>query len=317
VRRLGSAVGIVLFLATPSSAYAYCRTASCPMSQVGARCTPPLLDDCGIPLFWPQACIGFSVQKDGAPNIPATTVASIAKLAFSAWTSADCGQGVHPDINVSDLGFVTCDQAEYDPNGANSNTILFRANGWPYTMTNALALTTVTYNLDTGEIRDADMELNATDVTFSTGDTNVTYDLQSIMTHEAGHFLGLAHSQDPNATMRPGYPPHSTALRELDPDDVAAICNAYPLKAPMGCDPTPHGGLADACNTPAVPAPKTGCCAIAVGAGTTGPEAVLALAGGVALVIARRVRRTRGPARGELPRRRGASDRCPRPGSVS
>ncbi len=170
---------VCLAIAMPRSALAWCRTSACPNSVAGARCTPPLADDCGTPIFWPQACIGFSIQKDGAPNISASEVETVAKAAFSAWMDVDCGSGVHPDITVFDLGFVTCDQVEYNQSGPNSNTIMFRTNGWPYSMSNALALTTVTYNLDSGEIRDADMELNATDVTFSVSDTNVTYDLQS------------------------------------------------------------------------------------------------------------------------------------------
>jgi len=315
------AAGILLAGFVPDRAFAWCRTASCPMGQVGARCMPPTMDDCGIELFWPTQCVGFSIQKDGAPGLPATKVDSIAKLAFAAWMNVDCGGGEHPAIHVSDLGEVTCNQVEYNPKGANSNTIMFRSNGWPYTKTNALALTTVTYNLDTGEIRDADMELNSTDVKFSTSDTTVTYDLQSIMTHEAGHFLGLAHSQLENATMRPDYPMGSTTLRTPQVDDVEAICNAYPPTLPTACDPTPRGGLGDACNSPAVttPTPTSGCCAVAVGASPEGSEAALAF-GALGLAFGARSlrkRRRRSEAQRAHPPRRGANDPNPRRGSRS
>src|SRR5689334_23648589 len=47
---------------------------------------------------------------------------------------------------------------EYNQNRGNTNLIVFRDDGWPYEgSSNTLALTTVTYNLDTGEIYDADM----------------------------------------------------------------------------------------------------------------------------------------------------------------
>jgi MYXO-CTERM domain-containing protein len=58
-----------------------------------------------------------------------------------------------------------------------------------------------------------------------------TYDLQAILTHEAGHFLGLAHSVDTSAIMYAFYSPGSI---HLTPDDVAGICTIYPPLAPAG-----------------------------------------------------------------------------------
>ena len=288
----------------PSSASAYCRTSACAHDEVGVRCTPATAEDCGTPLFWPDPCVGYSIQKDGGPTIDAEDFRTIANAAFASWTDADCGGGDHPRMSVSYLGLVSCDQIEYNPKGANDNAIIFRSDSWPYAATNALALTTVTYNLDTGEIRDADMELNATDVTFTTTDTNVEVDIRSIVTHEAGHFLGLAHSPVAGATMEADYPPHSTSLRSLSADDVSAICAAYPPGSIGSCDPTPKGGLGDACNSPATTPPDGGCCAIAPGAARSSDSsaAVAALFGLTVMLARRKVPAAR-------PRSRGASDR--------
>jgi hypothetical protein len=301
--RRGLAAIFALALAPASPAFAYCRTSACAHDEVGVRCVPSTPEDCGTPLFWPEPCVGYSIQEAGGPTIDAESFRPIARAAFAAWTDADCGSGDHPRMAVSDLGEVSCDRIEYNPKGANDNAIIFRSDTWPYAATNALALTTVTYNLDTGEIRDADMELNATDVTFTTTDSNVEVDLLSIVTHEAGPFLGLAHSPVPDATMQADYPPHSTSLRSLSADDASAICAAYPPGAIDSCDPTPQGGLGDACNSPATEPPGGGCCAIAIGAtGAEGSAAGAALVGLTAMLV-----RRRGPA--ARPRSRAASGR--------
>src|SRR6185436_12882868 len=100
---------------------------------------------------------------------------------------------------------------EGDPNSAGTDTI---------------ALTTVTYDTEKGDIFDADIEINAAKVdgvvvnNFTTSDTDVDIDLLSVLTHEAGHFLGIAHSGVSDATMYPQYAPGNTALRDLTDDDV-------------------------------------------------------------------------------------------------
>src|SRR5262249_40502589 len=69
----------------------------------------------------------------------------------------------------------------------------------------------------------------------------------SIVTHESGHFLGLAHSHDQTATMWPVYNEHTTNLRNISPDDVAGICAIYPPGSIETCDPTPRHGFSTEC----------------------------------------------------------------------
>ena len=53
------------------------------------------------------------------------------------------------------------------------------------------------------------------------------------MAHESGHFLGLAHSDDVNATMYYRVTMDGETLkRDLDDDDVAGLCAIYPWGAP-------------------------------------------------------------------------------------
>lgn len=155
---------------------------------------------------------------------------------------------------------------------------------------NTLALTTVTYDARDGRILDADVEVNAWDgrtggflalaphgwyytcgaaepgpacgvagtpeCCRAYGEPGCQYlDLESVVTHEAGHFLGLAHVEDERATMYPTTRAGQVSQRSLDADDVAGLCAIYPAGAtattcgvnePGGCgqEGTAGAGLA-------------------------------------------------------------------------
>src|SRR5262249_7789043 len=152
-------------------------------------------------------------------------------------------------------------------------------------------------------IYDADMELNSADNDFTTDDTNVDFDLLSILTHESGHFLGLAHSADIHAVMFPDYMEHTTNLRTLTADDIAGICAIYPPgDIPSDCDDAPRHGFSPLCGVDQPPGGTDGgtggCCTVTPGGATseggwTGVGAAL-----VALVLASRRGRIRAKLRG-------------------
>ena len=206
---------------------------------------------------------------------------------------------------MKDLGPVTCSEVQYSSDQGNQHVIIFHDDNWPHDdVSNTLGLTTITFDPDTGEIYDADMEINSTaDVPLSTADPvpPMGYDFQSIITHETGHFLGMAHSGDEAATMFAHYAPGTKSMRILDQDDKDGICAIYhpggarsvdPSVSANGalqaaaCDPTPRHGFQSVCAQPhasgcaAAPAPET--------AGFAGSASVVAAA---ALVAAARARR--------------------------
>jgi hypothetical protein len=298
-RRLGLALALSLGLAAilpARSALAFCRTATCGKDGTGQVCTPPQPVDCGIPLFWASPCVGYSLQQDASKQVSFTTVQQIVKTSFATWEGASCTGG-NPRILVTELAAAECTKHEYNQKKGNTNLIVFRDDAWPYEgSSNTLALTTVTYNLDTGEIYDADMELNSADNALTTSDTAVQFDLQSIITHEAGHFLGLAHSETPAATMYPDYKPSSIDLRSLDPDDVLGICTIYPAGGPIlpTCDNTPRHGFSTLCGAEQPEDTTSSGCACRIGEGplpasTAGIVAAMAALG----VVARRRSRER------------------------
>ncbi len=127
-----------------------------------------------------------------------------------------------------------------------------------YASHSIVALTSVLYDPATGRIFGADIELNGWDgtepgsplssashgwyfscldpavvptttVCGSYGDANCHFiDLRNTVTHEVGHFLGLAHAPSSTVTMFATTSPGELEKRSLSADDVAGVCAIYP-----------------------------------------------------------------------------------------
>ncbi len=111
-------------------------------------------------------------------------------------------------------------------------------------------------------------------------------DLPNVLTHEMGHYFGIGHTpHDPEATMWISAMPDETHKRDLQPDDVEAMCSIYPPGSlPDECDPAPRGGLELDCG----PGPSCGCRAPG-----TGGEHPGAIAIGLAMLAIVTVRQRR------------------------
>jgi hypothetical protein len=305
--RVVAALGVVIALAPPSVAFAFCRTTTVPVVP-DFQPSPTKCWDQGVPLFWRNSCVGYSVQRGASKQVAFDDAANGISLAFTKWTGASCpteGSGrSRVSIDVRDLGPVDCGEVNYNQNGANQNVIVFRDDSWPHAdSNNTLALTTVTFNPDTGEIYDADMEVNTHDqrVTLVDPIPPDGYDFASIVTHETGHFLGLAHSGDNRATMFASYTPGATALRNLTADDVSGICTVYrpdgtravlDSRVTVGpqCDPSPRRGFTGSCAEP----PKKTCTGSSqIAAATPITAGWLGLGLGLCAVVALRRRSSR------------------------
>jgi len=291
-RLAGLLAALALSSIAPCAA-AYCRTTTCTPKTClpSSSCVYGL--DGGLPLYWPGGCTSFSVQMDGSAlrSISGQTTTDVIEQALGKWIGVSCGSG-KPSLAIFKTEAVVCDRQEYNQDSPNANIWLYRDDGWPYASSAAtLALTTVTYNVKTGEIFDADVELNSVESAITVGDQNVQYDLDSIITHEAGHFLGLAHSCEQQATMYVSYKLGDVSLRTLEADDVAGICEIYPPgKDTSSCDPTPRHGFSTQCGAPLE---DKGCCTTAPGGPSrSGALALLAVLAGASLGAARRRRRS-------------------------
>jgi hypothetical protein len=297
----------------PRGAFAFCRTTTVAVpadfNPRGTECWTE-----GKLLFWKNRCISFSIQEDASSQIPLGTAGSLTTAGFAAWNNVACPNGTGaPTIAVGPLETVACKNVEYTTGGPNANIVIFRDDGWPHSDgVNTVALTTVTFNFDTGEIYDADIEVNTFARQFSTTDPvpRESYDYLSAITHEAGHFLGLAHSQTTDSTMYALYQPGTTNIRALAADDVEGICAVYPASgsrptsdgnvAAGPCNGTPRGSFSSLCAADAPPPSqpsKAGGCSLGRAGGFVARSSALWAIAWVAFVAAGRTR---------LRRRRGA-----------
>lgn len=117
----------------------------------------------------------------------------------------------------------------------------------------ALALTTTSFEPQTGRILDSDIELNTPSFIFTTVDSPscvapnfsvncVATDIKNAMTHELGHSLGLAHNCVDTSTMAAVSVATELNKRVLDPGSKLAMCEIYPKgKASLQCAPVDAG----------------------------------------------------------------------------
>ena len=170
----------------------------------------------------------------GVTNFGATGgVLESVRGAFGAWTST----------------FVTCTSwtstyagliggspttALINGNDNNNYVVWLGPGQWRYG-TATLGLTTTTYLTSNRQIVDADLEMNDTPLgsgpRWSASGDPTRYDYPSVVLHEAGHFLGLDHTDnDPTAVMYPTISP-GEVKRTLATADLADVCGIYPSGA--------------------------------------------------------------------------------------
>jgi MYXO-CTERM domain-containing protein len=282
------AFGLASFVT--SRADAFCRTTTVP---VPPNFDPTVQGSCfdqGVPLFQRSACFPYRLLTKDSPIVPNAILSDRLRRAFATWTApnATCTPGITgielaPSPSTQIVG--------YSGGQANQNLVGV-ATDWRYGDGEDLTFATLTFNQATGEILGADLELNPT-VSWSWEDTPLVdkVDLQSALTHEIGHILGVAHSEVDGSAMSGRYDPGSIGPRKLGPDDVAAVCAVYsPVGAlhlgvtRTGCELTP-GTPEESCSNPEI---SHGCSTTSNASGTGALGGGLLL--GVAAILVRRRR---------------------------
>lgn len=247
------------FIAAAPAA-AYCRlTTESPSTSDAPRasgCFEP-----GIKLAWKQRCVSYTVVPSTELDLDLDEVRATVERSFQSWMDVSCPEPAGPlPITFGQTEEVgACDLGEYNRFGPNANTIAFisdwESRGRDY-VDDAYGVTLVWHNPNTGEILDADIHINLTlePVEICGEQCDGRYvDLENVVTHEVGHFLGLAHSEFPDATMYRDAPVAQVAKRSLWTDDVDGACAIYGEQSPMMCeekDYAPRRGFTKECSKP-------------------------------------------------------------------
>lgn len=310
VRGLGLML-LALAVLAPRPVEAYCRTRTCEFRREGeaGACTVNTTTGCstsGPYVFWAEACIPFAIQRDGSvrDQISAQTLEALVGDGFRVWSELSCREGGTPELAASSQGRIACDEVEYNCNApeANSNLIMFRDSFQDPPLglrLGVIALTTLTANLVTGELYDADIEINTRDEDFTTDGTagveaGEPRDLRGVVNHELGHLLGLSHTRVTGALMRLAYEgttePHEDDIdgmcAALGASDDDPMCLAVELGVDAGCV-----GSDVSCTRSRPTAEPRGCTCSA--AGSAGPRAGWVSGLGLAAWMLGRLRRRR------------------------
>lgn len=220
-------------------------------------------------LFWASRQVPFTLDALGSIDAGTSESLAAARLSFHQWETPSCTDFAFQDRGVSSRRTVGLDYSnrvlwrERDCQGvAPPSDSCWTSGGcnnqydcWE-TDPRTIALTTVLYNTRTGEIADADIELNGADYVFTAIDgapcgrtpsilpaTCVATDVQNTLTHEIGHVIGLNHTSAVGATMFPTAPLGETSKRVLHDDDIAGMCAIYPRGKPTAtCVPQDSSG---------------------------------------------------------------------------
>jgi hypothetical protein len=247
------------------SAEAWCRSTTI---------RPRTAGDCsmnGAGLLWCTPCNGFSVHSSGAPDIDIADIRAAVVVAAATWGQQDCdGAGTQPTFAFQLIGDTTAPTG-YVSGGANANTVSFNTLWHPDAnhQSQVIAITLTTFNNQTGELLDADIEMNQRSDLNPDGFHFVTAaptpddaDLSTIIRHEMGHALGLGHSPEMASIMY--FSAGRGEVRMITADDVEGLCDIYgpagssrrpnrfcdsvtPVIAPSDCIgrmPVPYGGYA-------------------------------------------------------------------------
>lgn len=172
----------------------------------------------------------FTLDTAGSQNIPGPADSDAIVRAFQHWEG----------VGTSRIAFVRgADQAIQVANSDNINAIYFaegsttKIGGTNTSVSGFVSMTpvfSVASGANKGLILDANIILNGRQFTWTTtpeSDPN-SYDVEAVVTHEVGHFIGLDHTGVLNATMSPRYMKGEARQRTLELDDIIGASEIYP-----------------------------------------------------------------------------------------
>ncbi|MDB4987173.1 MAG: hypothetical protein JWN04_2351 [Myxococcaceae bacterium] len=251
--RPSAALLVLAAVLTVSPVQAYCITHSLDPAQSQCQCL-----ELGKPAAWHTSELSYGFNEAAFPGLPDEQLRATVAASFETWQSVTC-DGKSIGFHITELPGTTTLQEGPGADEPNENVIThYDAAGWEDKLYSplAFAITAVWLDKKTGQIYGADIGLNGGMDRFGDCLTqsccliacksdSLKTDLQNVLTHEIGHFLGLSHSDtDPRATMSCTASAGDVDKRTLEPDDIAGICAAYPTSSAFPDDEPklPDGG---------------------------------------------------------------------------
>ena len=187
-----------------------------------------VLTETGEVVAWPTHDVRFTVD-DGFPmQWNGEDVESVVLAAKNPWESLECSS-----LTLAYEGWTSGGQPDlFDTH----NGVYWIQDDWQFGSA-LMAITLLEFSKFTGELRDADILVNNNQKTFDLDSTcdneGLNFDLQNILTHEFGRFVGLNHSDNAAATMFADTFEADCGKRELHPDDEAGFCATYNREDPV------------------------------------------------------------------------------------
>jgi hypothetical protein len=229
MKRWGTALGTfaAVVVGGTRDAQAYCRSTAC----------EPSLEDCtkddkgcprsGPPLSWKALPLPYRFHAGGTAKLDMDKVRESTRRAFDAWSNVTCN-GKRTSLRFEEGDDIP---GTHPLTGTNKAKISFGI----YDGAESLALTNQTYGKTNGFIDYSSIEVNTTTRDYRLSDNEQGIDFQAVLTHEVGHYIGLAHSSEDGSIMAPSYCQSSDRCngstdqaRALADDDIMAVCALYP-----------------------------------------------------------------------------------------
>ncbi|MFO0728640.1 MAG: matrixin family metalloprotease [Myxococcota bacterium] len=209
-------------------------------------CTTPKMASF-VSIHWETRKIPWAIQAPGSLTLNATTARQLITASFTAWSEPRCtdlvfdAKGVvMPGTPLDEVPQVRFVHQNWQQEGEVSRD------------SSAIALTTMTFEKATGIIHTGIIEVNESDPMAPRADGFVfadaelscpedsAMDLGAVLTHEVGHFIGLAHTDqtldsqgrplpiERQPTMTAAVQPCKKEFRTLEVDDIDGLCTIYP-----------------------------------------------------------------------------------------
>lgn len=155
-------------------------------------------------------------------DLSSSVVTSRIQSAFDEWARPGC----------SEFNATQGASAAGDPMGSSSDNLIgFYESNWPSSLggSTVLAVTFTTWSSGTCVIPEADMVINGVNYKWVDGQptSGNQADLQAIVTHESGHWVGLDHSTYSGSSLN-AYYSGGLGERTLTCDDTQGVCTLNP-----------------------------------------------------------------------------------------